>query len=42
MYNNNTIHDEEEVKQFISNTLKLELPDGPLQDILKDGILLCE
>ncbi|KAG0763658.1 hypothetical protein G6F57_007081 [Rhizopus arrhizus] len=42
MYNNNTIHDEEEVKQFISNTLKLELPNGPLQDILKDGILLCD
>lgn len=34
---------EEAVKQFIMDTLdESELPDGSLQDILKDGILLCE
>ncbi len=35
-------HDEEEVKQFICSTLQIQLPKGSLQDILKDGILLCE
>lgn len=34
---------EEAVKQFIMDTLdKNELPNGTLQDLLKDGILLCE
>lgn len=34
---------EEAVKQFIMDTLdKNELPNGSLQDLLKDGILLCE
>jgi hypothetical protein len=33
---------EEAVKQFIMDTLdKTKLPDGSLQDILKDGVLLC-
>lgn len=34
---------EDAVKQFIMDTLdKNELPKGSLQDLLKDGILLCE
>lgn len=35
-------NDEEEVKQFISDSLRIQLPEGSLQDILKDGIILCE
>ncbi|KAG1047331.1 hypothetical protein G6F43_010216 [Rhizopus delemar] len=35
-------YDEEEVKQFICSTLQIQLPKGSLQDILKDGILLCD
>lgn len=34
---------EEAVKQFLIDTLdRKELPKGSLQEILKDGILLCE
>jgi len=34
---------EDAVKQFLMETLeRKELPKGSLQDILKDGILLCE
>lgn len=34
---------EDAVKQFIMDTLdKNELPTGSLQELLKDGILLCE
>ncbi|GAN10974.1 conserved hypothetical protein [Mucor ambiguus] len=34
---------EDAVKQFLMETLeRKELPNGSLQDILKDGILLCE
>ncbi|CAO3682069.1 unnamed protein product [Rhizopus microsporus] len=35
-------NDEEEVKQFISDSLRIQLPEGSLQDILKDGIILCD
>ncbi|KAG1457983.1 hypothetical protein G6F56_006494 [Rhizopus delemar] len=35
------IHEEVEVKQFISNVLEIQLPNQSLQDILKDGVLLC-
>lgn len=34
---------EDAVKQFIMSTLnKAELPNGSLEEILKDGIILCE
>lgn len=34
---------EEAAKQFLIDTLdRKELPKGSLQEILKDGILLCE
>ncbi|KAG1178832.1 hypothetical protein G6F70_000523 [Rhizopus microsporus] len=35
-------NDEEEVKQFISDSLRIQLPEGSLQDILKDGIILLK
>lgn len=34
---------EDSVKQFIMDTLdRDELPSGSLEEILKDGIILCE
>ncbi|KAG1473080.1 hypothetical protein G6F56_001157 [Rhizopus delemar] len=38
---NQRCHDEE-VKEFLSNALQMQLPKGSLQDILKDGTLLCD
>ncbi|KAI9271412.1 kinase-like domain-containing protein [Sporodiniella umbellata] len=34
-------HDEE-AKEFLSSALQIQLPKGSLQDILKDGTLLCD
>ncbi|KAI8997264.1 kinase-like domain-containing protein [Pilobolus umbonatus] len=43
-YHSQTYKQEEEqlARQFIGDTLSIKLPEKSLQDILKDGIILCE